>query len=272
MIKLNKKYKRNGIMSGFIILLSMIAFTSCEDNILPEIGSIEDLTPPTANFSYVSTQTDFRTILFTNTSSSASTFSWDFGGGDSSTEKDPTYTFTGGEGTYPVTLTSSDGNGVTSTVTLNVEVVDLLIPVFLCPSFECSDRSVWSDGNGSTYSGSGSPTPPDGSGGAKIGANSTSQYLDQTILVSPGTTYTLSFWFVSKSSGTHAGRLLVEDADDNTAYIQENVPLSASTSAYEPITYTFTTNVSTAGTQNLRFYMQSGDVESRYDLVELTRQ
>ncbi len=270
MIRLiNKKHKLTNIMSLFIMLVSTIAFISCEENELPETGSIEDLTPPSANFSYVSSTSDFKTILFTNLSASSSDFVWSFGDGGTSTEANPEYTYSAGEGTYSVKLISKDGNDLTDEITLDVSVVDVLIPVFQCPSFECSDRSVWGGGNSSSpYSGSGSPTPADGTSGAKIGANSTSQFLDQTILVSPNTSYVVSFWFVSKSSGTHAGKLLIEDKDDNTAFINENVPLSDNSSTYETISYTFTTG---ASTENLRFYMTAGDVEARFDLVEIKK-
>ncbi|WP_299062877.1 PKD domain-containing protein [uncultured Polaribacter sp.] len=270
MIRLNnKKYKFTNVMSLLIMLVSSMAFISCEENELPETGSIPDLTPPSANFSYVASTADFKTILFTNLSASASDFTWSFGDGGTSTEANPEYTYAAGEGTYSVKLISKDGNDLTDEITLDVDVVDVLVPVFECPSFECSDRSVWGGGNASSpYSGSGSPTPADGVSGAKISANSTSRFLDQTILVSANTSYVVSFWYVSKSSGTHAGKLLIEDKDDNTAFINENVPLSANSSTYEPISYTFTTG---ATTENLRFFMAAGDVETRFDLVEIKK-
>jgi PKD repeat protein len=270
MIKLvNKNYSYTRLLKVFIILVSITAFSSCEDNTLPDTGDLVDLTPPTANFSYTSSTQNFRTILFTNLSGSASDFVWDFGGGDTSTESEPEHTFANGEGTYPVTLTSTDGNGVSGVITLDVVVVNELIPVFLCPSFECSDRSVWGGGTASSpYSGSGSPTPPDGTSGAKLSANSTSKFLDQTIDVKGATTYQISFWYVSKNSGSVAGNLLIEDATSNSAFINEAIPISATTSTYETIAYSFTTD---ASTDRLRFYIRAGDVECRYDLVEIKK-
>ncbi len=270
MIKLinrNKKYAKS--VTLFTTLVLTLVFNSCEDNNLPETGSIEDLTPPKANFEYKSSTKNFRKIFFTNLSASASKFEWTFVNGDTSTEPEPSYIFDDGEGTYPVTLVARDGNDVTDKITLNVTVVNELIPEFQCPSFECSDRSVWGGGNASSpYSGSGSPTPPDGKSGAKISANSTSKFLDQTIDVASDTDYQISFWYVSKNSGNIAGNLLIEDPDDNTAFVQETIPVSAKSSEYETVTYSFKTS---ASTDRLRFYITAGNVETRYDLVEIKK-
>lgn len=256
------------ILFASLILLLTFSMSSCEDNTLPEAGSKPDLTPPSAKFSYAASPVDYREITFTNESISALDYTWDFGGGNTSTDTNPVFTFSG-EGTFSVSLTAKDGNGVTSQISMDVVVVDILIPAFLCHSFECSDRSPWSDGNGgSTYSGSSGPTPPDGSTGAKLSANSTSKFLGQTIRVSNSTTYQISFWYVSKNSSNIAGRLLIEDADDNSEFLKVDVPISATTGTYEKITYTVTTN---ATTNNLRFFMGAGNVESRFDLVEIKK-
>ena len=63
---------------------------------LPGANSQEDTVFPTANFSYVSSLDDFKTINFTNLSFEATTFEWDFGGGNTSSEQDPTFTFAAG--------------------------------------------------------------------------------------------------------------------------------------------------------------------------------
>lgn len=252
---------RDFYKSVFTILTccSVLVFTSCDDE-LPGVGSIPDLTPPSAGFSYKSTTSSFKEIQFTNTSISASEFTWDFGDGSTSTDKEPLHVYDAGEGTYTVTLTAKDGNGVLSEFTADVVVVDVLIPEFLCNSFECSDRSVWG-----SFSGSGSPTPPDGSTGAKI--NSSSHFLDQTIQVTPGVQYNLSFYYVSKSGGT-AGELLIEDPDNSVTFVDESIPETANSSEYVVKSYTFTT---TDDTNNLRFYLLPGEKEARYDLVTIVR-
>ncbi|ANQ52437.1 PKD domain-containing protein [Flammeovirga yaeyamensis] len=235
------------------------ALLSCTEE-LPGVGSIEDLTPPSADFTYKASQTEFRDIEFTNTSISAGIFAWDFGDGGTSEDKNPVHTFSG-EGTFEVSLTAKDGNDVTSDTTITVVVVDELVPEFQCPSFECSDRSVWG-----SFSGSGSPTPPDESTGAKIGNDS--QYLDQTIRVTGGIEYRVSFWYVSKSGGTSAGKLVMEDPDNSITFVDEDLPLSASSSDYEQKSYIIKMD---AATTQLRFAMNFGDVETRYDLVEIKK-
>ena len=139
------KNKVNIFRKTTLILLSIITASfiiSCvgDENFrdeLPGSNSIEDTIFPGANFSYASSQEDFRTINFSNLSSEASTYSWDFGGGNMSIELDPTFTFEAGEGTYPVTLTASDGNGVTGSTTIDVIVVEgPFQPIILEPGFE----------------------------------------------------------------------------------------------------------------------------------------
>lgn len=262
-MKMNKLFNRTKTLYVFFMVACLtITVTSCDDE-LPGVGSIPDLTPPSAGFSYKSTTNSFNEIQFTNLSISASGYSWDFGDGSTSTEKEPLHIYEDGEDTYSVTLTVKDGNDVTSTIVQDVEVVDVFIPEFLCPSFECSDRSVWG-----SFSGSGSPTPPDGSTGAKISANSSSQFLDQTIKVSPGVTYNLSFHYVSKSGGTSAGELLIEDPDNNIQFAKESIALTSNSSEYVIVSYTFDTS---ADTENLRFNIQPGDVECRFDFVRIAK-
>ena len=256
------------------LLTTASVFVSCVGDELfrdelPGTNSKADIVPPSANFSYASDQEDFRTVHFTNLSNEASNYLWDFGGGATSDMKDPTHPFAAGEGSYPVTLTASDANNATSTITINIEVVDELVPIFQCPSFECSDRSPWagdgSNGN-STYTTSQGPTPPDGSNGAKL--SNSSQFIDQTILVSSDTTYEIIFWYVSKSPGTSAGELLIQDADTGQNFKNESIPLTASASAYVETSYRITT---AATTENLRFKIGYGDVEVRFDLISIEK-
>lgn len=127
---------------GILILLVSLGFmTSCEEN-LPDTGDIADLTPPIASFS--ATQgagpigDEWKTYSFTNQSSSSTMYSWDFGNGDTSSEFEPSTTFPG-EGTYTVTLTSSDNLGVESTYTEMIEVVEPLVVVIPDPTLVNTD-------------------------------------------------------------------------------------------------------------------------------------
>lgn len=72
---------------------------------------------PTAAFTY---DTDDLTVTFTNLSTDADFFSWNFGDGETSTAEDPVHTFPG-PGTYDVTLNASNPNcsrAVTETIFL----------------------------------------------------------------------------------------------------------------------------------------------------------
>ncbi|MDW7691844.1 PKD domain-containing protein [Flammeovirgaceae bacterium SG7u.111] len=255
-------YLTKKISLGVLGLSMVLGLSACEDE-LPGVGSIPDKTPPKADFTYKSSVSDYKEINFTNLSISSLNYSWDFGDGSTSNEIDPTHFFAAGEGTYTVKLVSSDGNEVSSDTTIDVVVVDELVPEFQCPSFECSDRSVWG-----SFSGSGSPTPPDGSTGAKL--ESSSHYLDQTIKVSSGTKYKISFWYVSaSSSGTSCGNFKLSDGDDDTViFVEEGISLTPNASDYVGIAFEIET---TAATKNLRFQLTPGDVTGRYDLVKIEK-
>ncbi|MUH34748.1 PKD domain-containing protein [Zobellia amurskyensis] len=260
-----------------LLLLGIVTtslFVGCDDSLfrddLPDANSKVDTVFPEANFDYTADQEDFRKIYFTDLSSEASKYSWDFGGGATSTEQDPTYTFEAGEGTYPVTFIASDGNDESSSVTLDVVVTNELISAFECEDFLCDPRTPWGGGRGtSTYSASGSPTPPEGNGGAKI--SSSSQFLDQTILVVADAEYEITFWYVSASSaGASAGRLLIEDADNASepAFLDQDIPVTDQTSAYVSISYRVTTG---AATENMRFNIEYAGTEARFSKISIDR-
>jgi len=63
---------------------------------------------PTVGFTFMA---DGNTVTFDNTSSGADSYTWNFGDGGTSTEENPTYTY-GSEGTFEVTLTATNDNGV----------------------------------------------------------------------------------------------------------------------------------------------------------------
>jgi len=175
---------------------------------LPEAGSIEDTSLPTVDFDYIPNALDFRTIEFNNLSTESIAYLWDFGGGVTSTVKDPSHTFASGEGTYPVTLTASDANGASTTATLDVDVVDVFVPIpvtILNGDFD-GGSSDWkfssftggttnpfnssSDGSFTNYDGSDNGAKTKGakwtkstSAGAYLSSNT--RYAYQAILVSP---------------------------------------------------------------------------------------
>ena len=193
--------------SKLFFCLAVIAMVlhSCQDSFkydLPDTNSKVDTILPNANFSYASTLEDFKTIKFTNLSIESINYEWDFGGGNTSTDVDPTYTFPG-EGTYPVTLTASDGRGVSESITIDVEVVEgPFQPIILEPGFEDNTlpagggdgRDSWRKSElGGVIQITGSPVTF-GDQGAKL-PDDQSRVGYQEITVEANTVYDLRFWY-----------------------------------------------------------------------------
>jgi PKD repeat protein len=197
-----------------ILCFSIVLFTqSCQKQFefeLPEANSIADNEFPVANFAYASALEDFKTIKFTNLSTEAINYEWDFGDGNVSTEKDPVFTFEEGEGTYPVTLTASDGNGVTGSTTIEVLVVEgPFQPIILEPGFEDNTlpdgsgdgRDSWRKSElGGVIQITGSPVTF-GDQGAKLPEDQT-RIGYQEIMVEPQTNYDLRFWYTMVNNPT----------------------------------------------------------------------
>lgn len=197
------------------ICVSLGILTSCEEEVYPEAGSIADKTPPTAAFSAtqgVGFNDEWKTYSFSNQSSSATDFSWDFGDGNSSSDFEPSNIYSG-EGTFTVTLTAADKLGVTSTYSESITIVEpeapsAIVPPILESSFE--DNSL-PDGSGDgrdswRLSGAGviqitSSPVYEGSQAAKFpsgGDRAAYQALD----VTPNSDYTLSYYYTMKTSPT----------------------------------------------------------------------
>lgn len=223
MSKINIK----GIFGIGILFLSILV-TSCDFGYdLPEANSIPDETPPSAAFDFRPNDDDFATIEFANLSNSAIEYSWDFGDGGTSTEKEPSYTYAGGEGVYSVTLTARDGNGVTDMITKDVRVENVFVaitPTIINGDFD-NGQDDWkfseftggttspfnssSDGSNFNYDGSdnGSKTPGAKwtmatSAGAYLSADT--RYAYQAIIVSPNIEYILEYEYAIKDDGTQA--------------------------------------------------------------------
>jgi len=206
--RMTKHYTRRSYL-----LLSAILFLSigCEKAFefeLPEAGSLPDNNPPVAAFAYIPSAENFRTINFNNLSTESTNYVWDFGGGNTSTEKDPTYTFEAGEGAYPVSLTARDANQAENTITVDVNVVDRFVPLpvtIINGDFDggqndwkfstftggtTSPFNASSDGSFTNYDGSDNGAKTKGakwtkSTSAGVYLSSNTRYAYQAILVSP---------------------------------------------------------------------------------------
>ncbi len=215
----------------FLCLSIALLFASCEEAYrfeLPDANSKEDTILPTADFSYIPNADDFTTIEFTNLSFESIKYEWDFGEGNTSAETDPSFTFSGGEGVYPVTLTASDANGASDQITINVEVLDVFVaitPDIINGNFDEGQDdwkfSTFTGGTTSPFNSSsdGSPLNYDGtdSGSTKTAgakwtmATSAGVYLSpntryayQAIVVSPNEDYILEYEYAIKNDGTVA--------------------------------------------------------------------
>ena len=221
------------IIKTNLVLFGIAVFTlvSCDEDPfafeLPEAGSIEDKTPPTASFTYLSDPAGFTVINFTNTSSEAISYLWEFPDGSTTTDVDAQYTFSEGEGVYQVTLTATDGNGVSDTGTFDVDVVPgPVTPVIVNGDFDAG-RDGWevdsfTDGTTTAFntSSDGSPNNYDGedtglgkTAGAKwtsstsievatdgtISRKSTSRFAYQEVVITAGEEYILELEYSIKT-------------------------------------------------------------------------
>jgi PKD repeat protein len=114
-----------------------------DENDLPDIPSAL----PTASFSFAK---EGNVVTFTNTSKNATSYSWDFGDGGTSTDKDPVYTYAA-DGDYTVTLTAMDDNGNSDE---NSQVISISSAVFSPAVLSSAEGKVWVlDGVASFYVG-----------------------------------------------------------------------------------------------------------------------
>ncbi|TXF91168.1 PKD domain-containing protein [Neolewinella aurantiaca] len=274
--------------SKLILCLAIALFAnSCEEAFefeLPEANSIADLIPPAASFSYASTQEDFKTVKFTNLSTEATNFQWDFGGGDTSTEKDPTYTFENGEGTYQVSLTATDARGASNVVTLDVIVVEgPFQPIILEPGFE--DNTLpdgTGDGRDSWRTSSPSWTTIFGISGSPVTYGSQAAKLEvssaragyQEITVEPNSNYDLRFWYTMKNDAADPWAIV------SIIGVTENGPITSQQEAFDAtiasILVNDTEDPSTYVQQKLSFnsgnnttvaiyFYNDANVEARFD-------
>ncbi len=125
----------------WLFVTSIAVLISCQDDDLPEVGDLPDLTPPSANFVAIqkegtNLEEDFKVYFITNQSVSSTDYKWDIPENvvllDLDTDDDSTPSLTSeninvefpGEGTFEITLTSSDKLGKTSTITKSIEVIE----------------------------------------------------------------------------------------------------------------------------------------------------
>lgn len=278
--------KMNKISILFCFML--LSFSSCDfEYDIAEAGSQADLTPPSADFNYTQGQgpnEEWKTYSFGNLSVSATDYIWDFGNGNTATTLDASFTFPG-EGSFDITLTSTDKLGVSSTVTKTVDVVEPAAPSGILPiiheaSFEDGDancgpgmdgRDCWRISGGTIFGITSSPVRT-GSQGAKFDANQ-NRVAYQELTVSPNTSYTITIFYTIKTSPLGSEmRLAVCDPITNASQISSAIFDSTTgndqsdANSYVPLSLTFNTGArSTIG-----LWIDSNNIsESRVDDVSI---
>ncbi|TVQ93475.1 MAG: PKD domain-containing protein [Bacteroidetes bacterium] len=114
-----KKNTAKFLMKFFILfgLLPVFLFTACSDDDDP---ILED---PIATFQYEISEDNWLEVIFTNFSSNATSYSWDFGDGNTSNEENPVHVYEEADN-YDVTLTASNAAGVSASFTQTIEIKD----------------------------------------------------------------------------------------------------------------------------------------------------
>ncbi|MEM1320161.1 MAG: PKD domain-containing protein [Bacteroidota bacterium] len=102
--------------------VTLIVSNAAGNDTMEVVGGIAVATTPTASFT---SSANGRTVDFTNTSSNAVGFLWDFGDGNGSADTNPTHTYAA-DGSYTVTLTATNACGsVTATATITVSTMPM---------------------------------------------------------------------------------------------------------------------------------------------------
>jgi len=148
--------KTNKIIGGILLVFGVLFWHSCDDlEQFEPLGenSIADATPPQANFSATGgvTLDDYLEFNFANLSTSATTYLWDYGDGNTSADIDGFNVYPG-EGTYTVTLTASDNLGVVSVATQTIEIVEPEAPAVPDPVLVNADFNKLPKSSGSDCS------------------------------------------------------------------------------------------------------------------------
>ena len=103
-------------VSLLLAAFSILTMSSCgKDDPEPE--------KPIASFQFAVRETNFLEISFTNFSQKATSYSWNFGDGNTSTEVNPVHTYAT-VGNYTVVLTASNAGGESATFSDAIEVKD----------------------------------------------------------------------------------------------------------------------------------------------------
>ncbi|QCK16414.1 PKD domain-containing protein [Mangrovivirga cuniculi] len=262
----------------------IVLLSSCDLTFeLPEEGSIPDKTPPKANFSAAQNEVDFLLYYFSNESISATDYQWDFGDGNTSTDKDGINTFPA-EGTYTVTLTVSDKLGVSDTYSMDIEVIEpeappAIIPVILEAGFEDGTlpdgtgdgRDSWRNDFGGVIQITSSPVH-EGSQASKY-PSAGDRIAYQEMAVTPNTDYILTYYYTLKTDapGSITVSVLANGITDLSEVPEATLASFEGTDQTDADTYTRVDLPFNSGANNkIALLVTNQDVEARLDSFSIS--
>lgn len=268
-----------------LTFLSVIGFlfiySGCDEE-LPAAGSLVDETPPNALFSFSQGENNYLSVTFTNESASATDYVWDFGDGNTSTEREPTNIYAG-DGDYTVSLMASDKLGATSDYSTTISLVEPdepFAPVILEAGFEdgssgseiCGEgnmdgRDCWRNSNlGGVIQITGSPVF-DGAQSAKL-PTSNDRIGYQLVTVEAETDYILGFYYTLKPTpvGAVTVSILSGPVDDPANIAAATIASGSYSDQTDDQTYIRETlNFNSGSSTQIAIYFYTTDVEARLD-------
>jgi PKD repeat protein len=259
------------------LLIGMVISVSCENELdLPEAGSRADTMPPEANFSATRDVNNFDIYTFSNLSTSATTYAWDYGDGNTSTTIDGQNQYAA-EGVYTITLTASDALGMTSTFSSDIEVIepeepDAIIPVILEASFEDNSlpdgtgdgRDSWRNSDlGGVIQINTSSSVPDGGQAAKFPSDG-SRIAYQEIEVTPNTDYTITYSYRLEGAGGEATVAILPGGGYTDLTVAQGAAIVEFTGSVEDYTLT-TLNFNSGVSSTVSILIYNANVEARVD-------
>lgn len=230
--------KTKKILGIVLLFTGVLLWESCDIDKFEPLGenSIADATPPEANFSFSNgvTVDDFLEYTFANLSTSATSYAWDFGDGNTSTDLDG-FNIYPAEGTYTVTLTVSDDLGVVSIASQTIEVIEPEEPAVPDPILVNTDFNKITKLGGSDCACSGWDNDDVGEQGESSSGNGSDvlkfdnaepDHIYQEFEVVPNADYSieLPIQFKQPSSGTAATSQLEIRILAGSAYVSGYTP------------------------------------------------
>lgn len=124
-------FKKVSLLTAAFALLFA---TSCKKD--------EPVEDPVASFQYEVSLDNYLQVTFTNYSQHAESYSWNFGDGNTSTEKDPVHIY-GAAGSFTVVLTATNSEGTSANYSQSFELTDPLSAQTLLDGGDSKTWKLW---------------------------------------------------------------------------------------------------------------------------------